>query len=153
MNELAEDRLKTLATSITERLVENTIRAQFTRASLDHPDPDDPLNEDDMVRDALGVALGEDTGCLGDEEITAENIDVLFVEQELARIEKNMRDRCFHDFIHLLKSAKDDPPTEDGKIAVLTLAQAVFAQGPEDLGTGKCNCGDKECPYGRQDPC
>lgn len=41
------------------------------------------VEEDDMVRDALNIALGEDTGCLGLEDIHPGNIDVLFVEQKL----------------------------------------------------------------------
>lgn len=74
-----------LAEQITRRLVENAIRLQFTRndlALVAKADDDDPaLDENEMVNDALNLALGDDTGCLSDEELNAENIDVLWVEQ------------------------------------------------------------------------
>ena len=73
--------VKDLAITITKRLTERAIRCTFSRHSLwDHPDG---LDEDDMVFDALGIALGEDVGCLGPEEEDAEHIDVLFVEEQL----------------------------------------------------------------------
>jgi len=108
------------------------------------------MDEDEMVQDALNLALGDDTGCLTEEEEIPENIDVMFVEEILEKLEREMRDRCFHDFIRLLSSAQNDPPTEDGKIAIQCFGAGVLAQGPWGLGSGKCNCGDSDCPYIRE---
>jgi hypothetical protein len=86
MTVATESRLRVTATEITKRIVERAVRLQFTRCSLDTINTgDDPLDEDDMVRDAINLALGDDTGCLSDEDLTAENIDLLFVEQQLAK--------------------------------------------------------------------
>jgi len=71
----------TTAEEITKRLAESVVRAQYSRADLccfkDAP------TEQEMVDDAIMVSLGDDPGCLGDDEMTAEYIDVLFVEQKL----------------------------------------------------------------------
>jgi hypothetical protein len=147
--EPAKDRLRVFATAITTRLVESAIRRQFNRqdlALISNAD-ESAMDEDDMVQDALNLALGDDTGCLTEEEETPENIDVMFVEEILEKLEREMRDRCFHDFIRLLSSAQNDPPTEDGKIAIQCFGAGVLARGPWGLGSGKCNCGDPDCPY------
>jgi hypothetical protein len=141
-----------LATEITTRLVERAIRHQFTRqdlALISNADESAP-DEAEIVQDALNLALGDDTGCLSEEEETPENIDVMFVEEILEKLERDMRDRCFHDFVRLLSSAQNDPPTEDGKIAVQCFGAGVLAQGPWGLGSGKCNCGEPDCPYIRE---
>lgn len=72
------------AEAIVSRIVENSIRGQFIRLGLEGVEVGGALlNEDDMVRDALNLALGEDTGCLGTEDLHPGFIDVLFVEQKL----------------------------------------------------------------------
>ena len=147
--ERVNDRYRILAAGITTRLVERAIRLQFTRQGLALISKSDvsPLDEDEMVKDALNIALGDDTGCLSQEEETSENIDVIFVEEILEKLEQEMRDRCFHDFIRLLSTAQNDPPTEEGKIAIQYFGAGVLAQGPWGLGSGKCNCGEPDCPY------
>ena len=154
MAQTNQEHLKTIATEITRRLVERSVRLQFTRHSMEGAvDTDDvEFIENDMVDDALNIALGDDTGCLSDEDLTPENIDVLFVQGKLAEVERNMRDRCFHDFIRLLSSAQNDPPTEDGKEAVRCLAAGVYAQGTDGLGDGNCKCGEADCPYVQHAP-
>ena len=69
------------AHDITRRLAESVVRVQYSRADLDSFE--DGPTEDQMVGDAIMVSLGDDTGCLGNDEMTAEYIDVLFVEQKL----------------------------------------------------------------------
>ncbi|HZC22221.1 MAG TPA: hypothetical protein VE866_02700, partial [Candidatus Binatia bacterium] len=88
MAQTNQEHLKTIATEITRRLVERSVRLQFTRHSMEGAvDTDDvEFIENDMVDDALNIALGDDTGCLSDEDLTPENIDVLFVQGKLAEV-------------------------------------------------------------------
>lgn len=133
------DHLKNLATAITKRLVENAIRLQFSRNDLESCQEE--VTEDEMVQDALNLALGEDTGCLGEEEINATNIDVLFVEEILRKLENNMRDRCFHSFVLVLEGM-----TARGATAERAL-NAILRVNPNNLGEGPCNCNRATCPF------
>jgi hypothetical protein len=79
---------KSLAHSIVSRIAENAIRSQWVRTLWElegNPDAEWPT-EDSMVQDVLGLALGEDTGCLSEEdEDFRERVDVLWLEDLLAR--------------------------------------------------------------------
>lgn len=146
-----QSHLKDVATTITSRIAENTVRTQFTRYCLggEFDGNDQPFDEERMVRDATRLALGEDTGCLTEEDISPDTVDLLFVEQALAEIERGVRDRCFHDFLGLLTAAQADCPTPDGRDALRFLAVGVQEIGPDGLGSGRCECGTKICPYGQ----
>lgn len=75
-----------LARTIINRIVENAIRLQWTRniePVESDPDADFPT-EDELVVDALALALGDDTGCLSEEdEDFRERIDLLWLEDLL----------------------------------------------------------------------
>ena len=78
---------KALAESIIKRVVENAIRCQWTRNIKpleSDPDAEFPT-EDELVIDALALALGEDTGCLSEEDDDfRERVDVLWLEDLLS---------------------------------------------------------------------
>ena len=123
-----------LAQEIMERVVERAVRLQFTRCGLAGKEIDgELLDEDAMERDAINLALGEDTGCLVDEEINAENIDVLFVDEKLEELEERMRE---HEEMRVelynLKVLLSTPEVEDFDKAVpLEAAHQVRRWGAE----------------------
>lgn len=69
------------AETIVRRLAESVVRVQYSRADLCCFE--DAPTEDEMVDDAIAVSMGEEQGCLDEDEMTAENVDVLFVEKQL----------------------------------------------------------------------
>ncbi|KAA6459678.1 hypothetical protein DYQ86_16295 [Acidobacteria bacterium AB60] len=155
---MAEITYSKTAEEITRRLVDRAVRAQFTRNDLG----DDLFNEDDMARDALNLALGDDTGCLGDDEMTAENIDVLFVDQQIsastdplrkriAELESERRvlqSRYLHDFSNFLYGcAGAIRPGDDPKEVMRRAAITMRDMDSTDLRVGECDCGASYCPY------
>jgi hypothetical protein len=76
-----------LAKEIVTRIVTNTIGFMWTRnleTLRDDPDEIFPT-EEELLQDALGLALGEDIGCLDPEdEDFADRIDLLWVRAQLA---------------------------------------------------------------------
>jgi hypothetical protein len=125
------------AEAIVSRIVENAIRLQFTRLGLEGVEADGQLlNEDDMVRDAINLALGQDTGCLVDDEINPETIDVLFVEQKLREAAASREDgrECERTKVELynLKVLLNTPEVEDFDKAVpLEAAHQVLRWGAQ----------------------
>ena len=78
------------------------------------------------------------------EEITPENIDVLFVEEQLKLLQK----RCIHDFVrYLMVSITDVRPSDDPRKVLRSMAAAVQDGNHEDLGIGECDCSKSDCPY------
>jgi hypothetical protein len=81
--------LQILAKQIVERIVTDTVRLQWVRtladAFADKVDADDSPTEEDMLRDALNLALGDDIGCADeDDEDFRENTSVYWVEDKLS---------------------------------------------------------------------
>jgi hypothetical protein len=148
MAALATDRLKTLASEITQRLTQNAVRVQFARRDMDGAVDADGVEFDEaaMVLDAVNLAMGEDVGCLPPEDITPENVDVLYVEQVLGRVEKEMRDRCFHNFERMLTRVSQMSNFAE-QAPIQRLIQTLTAIGPDGLGSGSCGCEDDTCPY------
>jgi hypothetical protein len=79
-----------LAEQIVRRVVTNVIEAQWTRhleeALREAAANGDalPVGKEELLQDALAVALGEDAGCLDEEELI-ESVDLLWVRELLAR--------------------------------------------------------------------
>ena len=149
------DRLKTIATALTRRLVGNSVRVQFVRHSLEGAvdAAGQEFVESEMVADAVALALGEDTGCLGEEELNSENIELLHVEQLLRQVETDTRDRCYHDFLQHIRLSLEDCRSVEGREALMDFGAGVYAQGPGGLGEWRnCKCGEEGCPNKRALP-
>jgi hypothetical protein len=75
-----------LAKEIVSRLVRNTIGASWTRniePLNGDPEAEFP-SEQDLMNDAMNLALGEDTGCLSEDDSDfRERVDVLWLEDLL----------------------------------------------------------------------
>lgn len=72
------------------------------------------------------------------------------LEEELTQEARDMRDRCVHDFLRLIKNCALDAPTPDAKYALRDLGAAIIdTESVVGLGTGICKCGDLCCPYQR----
>lgn len=76
------------AERIIKRVVPVVLSIAYTRTGLHDVADCDPIDEKEFVDDGLAVALGEDTGCLDPDDLSAENCEVLYVEQELTEILK-----------------------------------------------------------------
>jgi len=74
--------VQSLAREIITRLVTTAISCTYSR-SLVGGDLED-INEQELIDDALAIALGDEIGCLTEEECPAENIDLLWLEAKLA---------------------------------------------------------------------
>jgi hypothetical protein len=74
--------LQGMAEKITRRIAENVARSAYTRFGL-ADSMDGGIDQCEFVEDAVAIALGEESGCLAPEELTAENCELLFVEAEL----------------------------------------------------------------------
>ena len=70
-----------VAERIIRRVVANVLSLAHVRHNLD-----ELTDGQAFVDDGLAVALGEDTGCLDPDNLSAENCEVLFVEKELYEI-------------------------------------------------------------------
>jgi hypothetical protein len=76
-----------MARNIIIRIVTNAIRLQWTRniEPLESDEDAEFPTEDELVLDALALALGDDTGCLNEEdEDFRERVDVLWLEDLLS---------------------------------------------------------------------
>jgi hypothetical protein len=80
-------RIHDTAEAITRRVTEHAVRISIVRHDLQHDDAAiDDQTEQDIVNDTIAVALGEDTGCLDPDSLSAENCEVLFVEDQLHQL-------------------------------------------------------------------
>ncbi len=69
------------AKAIVTRLVTNAIQSAFSRSLIVF----EGVTEEDVIQDCLDVAMGVDIGCLDEDDLTPENIDVMFVQEELKK--------------------------------------------------------------------
>jgi hypothetical protein len=74
-----------IARQIVTRLVTNTLTSAHMRwlETLQLAEGEDPIDLQELIDDGLAVALGDDIGCLDEEQVTPEFIDLLFVESLL----------------------------------------------------------------------
>jgi hypothetical protein len=102
------------AEAIVRRVVENAIRVSCARWSIIESLGDDAdMTEDDLVDDTIGIALGEDTGCLGDDEMDAEHIDLIFVQEALER-ERGTAESLIRGLASALNLLLEEHSCDDG---------------------------------------
>lgn len=77
-----------VAEEIIKHLTENLLKLAHIRHLTVL---DDCPSADVIVKDVLPVALGEDTGCNDPEDLTAENCELLWVEEQLREMLKRVR--------------------------------------------------------------
>lgn len=83
-----------LAVRIVKRIVGNTVGAQWTRNIEPLQDEDSEFpTEEELLSDALALALGDDIGCLDEQdEDFSEKIDVLWVRKHIVALEQSLRE-------------------------------------------------------------
>lgn len=77
-----------LSRDVVTRIVTTAIECQWTRnleQFLDGCAFDESPTKQELLDDALSLALGEDTGCLGEEDLE-EHVDVLWLQRKLAEL-------------------------------------------------------------------
>jgi hypothetical protein len=71
------------AERIIRRVVTNTLSTAHSRFDLD-----ELVEDKTLVDDGVAIALGEDTGCLDPDSLSAENCEILYLEKELRELVK-----------------------------------------------------------------
>jgi hypothetical protein len=127
-----EDVIQEVAVKITSRVAENAVRMAIGRNELTQDDGAaiDDKTEQDIVQDTLQGVLGEDTGCLDEDDLNETNCELLFVGAELRKLlaaappEPTPAREFARD---LLKWAKEMP---DNETSVTHLASVLNSRTP-----------------------